>query len=285
MIPVVALSALALAVTMHVSWNLMARRADPRSLFLWWAGLGSFILIGPWSMAVLVWQVAWSPSLVGLLCLSGAAELLYFIALGSAYRHAPVPLVYPVARSSPLLIALWMALFFQERLPLQAWIGIAVSVTGVLALALTARGGEPARAVPWAIAAAFGTSIYSIANKFAVHALPSYAAILGWASATTTVAWIGTTLRLRRQTGRWMPPLRPRGVQWLLAGVFLGNAYALVIYAMRYVPAAYALAFMNAGIVLAGVIAIAWYREHEHWRARLAAIAVISAGLSLLAFV
>jgi phosphonate utilization associated putative membrane protein len=282
-IPAVAFGALALSVTMHVSWNLMARRADPRSLFLWWAVLGYLALIGPWSLAALIRQVAWSPSFVGLLALSCVAEAFYFIALGAAYRHAPVSLVYPIARSSPLLIAIWMALLFHERLPLHAWAGIAVSVIGVLVLALTARGGTPARAVPRAITAALATSVYSIANKFAVDALPSYAAILGWASVTTTVAWLGMTLQHRRQTGRWMPPVRPRPRQWLVAGVFLGNAYALVIYAMRYIPAAYALAFANAGIVVAGIIAMSWYREREHWRARLAAIAVISTGLTLLA--
>lgn len=283
MIPAIALGALALAVAMHVSWNLMARRADPRSLFLWWAVLGYLGVIGPWSLAALMRQAAWSPSFVGLLALSCAAEVVYFIALGAAYRHAPVSLVYPIARSSPLLIAIWMALLFREQLPLQAWAGIAISVIGVLVLAVTAHGGEPARAVPRAIIAALATSVYSIANKFAVDALPSYAAILGWASVTTTVAWLGLTLQHRRQTGHWIPPVRPRLRQWLVAGVFLGNAYGLVIYAMHYIPAAYALAFANAGIVVAGIIAMTWNREREHWRTRLAAIVVISTGLSLLA--
>jgi phosphonate utilization associated putative membrane protein len=283
MMPAVALAALAVSVGMHVTWNLMARQAEPHSLFLWWASLGNLILMGTWSVPALIRDVAWSWPLAGLLALSGAAEVLYFVALGNAYRRAPVPLVYPIVRSSPLLIALWMALFFGERLPLQAWTGIAISVAGVLALALTARGGVPTRAVPWAVTAAFGTSVYSIANKFAVGALPGYPAILGWASATTVGAWLALTLQHRRQAGRWIPPVRPRTWRWLLAGAFLGNAYALVIYAMRYVPAAYALAVTNAGIVVAGLIAMTWFRERERWRARLAAIIVIAAGLSLLA--
>lgn len=283
MIPAAALYALAAAVLMHVAWNLAARRADPRSFFLWWAGLACLLLIGPWSIVILVRETTWSPGLLGLLLVSSGAEVLYFAALGTAYRHAPVPLVYPLARSSPLLIALWMALFFQEQLPLQAWAGIAISVTGVLALALTARGGAPVRALPWALTAALGTSIYSIANKFAVPALPSYTAVLGWACVTTTAAWLGLSLQHRRLTGRWVPGVRPPAIHWLLAGVFLLNAYALVIYAMRYIPAALAVAFTNAGIVLAGVIAIVWFREREHWRARVAAIAVICFGLALLA--
>jgi len=284
MIPTVALGVLTASVAMHVTWNLMARQADPRSLFLWWAALGGLVLIGPWSIAALMQHTEWTWRLAGLLALSCLAETLYFIALGTAYRRAPVPLVYPIARSSPLLIALWMALFFGERLPPLAWTGIVISVLGVLALAVTARGGEPGRAIPWAISAAMATSVYSIANKFAVGALPDYRAILGWASITTGVAWIGLTIQHRRQTGLWVPPVRPPIPNWLLAGVFLANAYALVILALRFIPAAYALALSNAGIVVAGIIAMTWFREREHWEARLSAIAIVSAGLSLLAF-
>lgn len=268
---------------MHAAWNLAARRADPRSFFLWWAALGAMLLIGSWSIVLMIEVVPWTPTLVVLLLLSCTAEIFYFVGLGIAYRHAPVPLVYPIARSAPLLIALWMALFFGERLPVHAWSGIALSVIGVLSLSFTARGGEPARAVPWALTAALGSSVYSIANKFAVDALAGYVAVLGWASVTISAAWIGLTLQQRRRTGRWIPTVRPPTVQWLLAGIFIVNAYALVIYAMRYIPAAYAVAFTNAGVVIAGVIAIAYYGERERWRTRVGAMSLICAGLALIA--
>src|SRR5690606_20011429 len=181
--------ALAAAVLMHVSWNLAARRADPRSHFLWWGLLAWLLVFGPWSIVHLVAAVDWTATLAGLLLVTCAANTLYFVALGTAYRHGPVPLVYPIARSSPLWIAACIAL----------------SVAGVLALALTARGGARARAVPWAVAAALGTSAYSIANKFAVPALPDYVALLGWISAAFAASWIGLTLQHWRQAGRATP--------------------------------------------------------------------------------
>ena len=275
--------ALAAAVLMHVSWNLAARRADPRSHFLWWGLLAWLLAFGPWSIAHLIAAAKWTVTLAGLLLVTCAANTLYFVALGTAYRHGPVPLVYPIARSSPLWIAAWMALFFGERLPVVGWGGIALSVAGVLALALTARGGARARAVPWAVAAALGTSAYSIANKFAVSALPDYVALLGWISAAFAASWVGLTLQHWRQTGRAKPAVRPPLLLVATAGAFVGNAYALVIHAMRYIPAAYAVAFTNAGIVIAGLIAMIWFREREHWGRRLAAMLAICTGLSLLA--
>lgn len=283
MIPAVAFYAVAASVTMHVAWNLAARRADPRCFFLWWALLSYLVLVGPWSLVALIRDAQWSYRIAGLLLLTAAAETLYFVGLTIAYRRAPVPLVYPIVRSSPLLIALCMTLFFGERLPPLAWAGIVVSVAGVLVLSSTARGGEPARAVPWALGAALGTTIYSISNKFAVDSLPGYAALLGWITVALALAWIGLTFQHRWLTGRFLPPTRPRLALAILAGIFIGNAYGLIIHAMRYMPAAYAVAFTNAGIVLAGIIAMTVHGERERWRTRLAAMLAITGGLAMIA--
>jgi phosphonate utilization associated putative membrane protein len=282
MLNAAAFSALALSVLLHVAWNLMARRSEPDARFLWWALSAWLVLVGPWSLAWLVLEATWSWQLATLLAVTCAAEAVYFLALGNAYRHAPVPLVYPIARSSPFLIALWSVLFFGETLSDTGWAGIAVSVAGVLALAGTARGGEPGRALPWALLAALGTSIYSTANKLAVPALPNYGVMLGYVTVTFIAAWLALTWENHLHGRRLAPKRAPHTAKWLVGGLCIGNAYALVIYAMQFIPAAYAVAFTNTGIVLAGVIAMVFFREHERWRARLAAMTVICAGLALL---
>lgn len=284
-LPIITLTpfaALALSVLMHVAWNLMTRRAEPDARFLWWALLGYLAVIGPWSVALFVLQAQWSWRLAILLAITCAAEALYFLALGRAYRYAPVPLVYPVARSSPFLIALWTALFFEERFSPLGWAGILVCVAGVVWLGATAWGGEPFKALPWALLAALGTSIYSTSNKLAVPALPGYATQLGYVTVTLLAAWLALSIENRAQTSRFLPAGVPHPVKSVAGGVLIGNAYALVIYAMRFIPAAYAVAFTNAGIVLAGLIAMAYFGERERWPARLAAMATIVTGLALL---
>lgn len=276
--------ALAAAVAMHVLWNLAARRADPRSQFLWWALAAWLVVAGPWTLLLFIRDAAWSWQLALLLGITCIAEALYFIALGLAYRRAPIPLVYPIARSSPFLIALWTTLFFDEKLSGIGWGGIAISVAGVLWLAWSARGGEPARAVPWAIAAALATSVYSTSNKLAVTALPGYGVQLGYVTVTLLAAWLALTLETRLRLRRWRPLFAPPPGRALFGGVCIANAYALVIYAMQYVPAAYAVAFTNAGIVLAGLIAMTMFGERERWRTRLAAMLVVCTGLLLLAY-
>ncbi|MDH4133786.1 MAG: EamA family transporter, partial [Gammaproteobacteria bacterium] len=278
-----ALLVLTLSVFMHVAWNLMTRRAEPDSRFLWWALSAYLVLVGPWSVAALVMRADWSWSFAGLLGLTSFAEAVYFVALGSAYRHAPVPVVYPIARSSPVLIAIWSALLFGERLPLYGWLGIVLSVGGVLALAWTARAGLTARAVPWALLAALATSVYSTSNKSAVAAMPDYVVELGYVSIAILAAWFALTFENWRTHGHWRPRQMPTRRTWVLGGLFIGNAYALTIHAMQFIPAAYAVAFTNAGIVLAGVIAMTVYGEREHWQQRLAAMLAICIGLSVMA--
>ncbi len=278
-----ALAVLSLSVLMHVAWNLMTRRAEPDSRFLWWALTAYLVLVGPWSVAALILRADWSWTFAGLLALTSLAEAVYFVALGVAYRHAPVPVVYPVARSSPVLIAIGSALLFGERLPLYGWVGILLSVAGVLSLAWTARRGLTARAVPWALLAAFATSVYSTSNKSAVAAMPDYAVELGYVSIAILAAWLALTWENWRAHGRWRPRQMPARRTWIAGGLFIGNAYALTIHAMQYIPAAYAVAFTNAGIVLAGVIAMTLFGEREHWRQRLSAMLVVCLGLLMLA--
>ncbi|MDX5364488.1 MAG: EamA family transporter [Pseudazoarcus pumilus] len=274
-----ALAAIVLAVLMHVTWNLLARRADPRSDFLWWGLAGHLVLVGPWSVWVLVRDAAWSPALITALVVTMCANSAYFLGLRAAYRRAPVALVYPVARSSPLLIAVWSVLFFGESLSGLGWVGILVSVMGLLWLAGTARSGEPRAALPWALLAALATSVYSLSNKVAVPALPGFASLLGWVSLAFLASWCVLSVANLRATGHIVPGMRPPWCPVLAASVCIGLGYAPVIHALKYLPAAYVLAFLNMGLVLATLLSIFLFGERTHWRARLAAVSVIAAGI------
>ncbi len=276
--------ALTAAVLMHVAWNLLARASHPDSRFLWWALAGYLVTLGPWSLYELAADAHWSYSLAGLLVISALANGLYFIVLGAAYRHAPVALVYPIARSSPLLIAVWSSLLFGEVIAAGGWTGILISVGGLLLLAASARRGDSRQALLWSVVAAVATSVYSLSNKFAVASLPTYGSQLGLVSVDLMASFFALSLEQRVRLGRWRPPAMPPMARWLPAGLCIGNAYGLVIFAMQYISAAYAVAFTNAGIVLAGLLSIFAFGEREHWGTRLVAIAVIAGGLAVLAF-
>ena len=68
----------------------------------------------------------------------------------------------------------------------------------------------------------------------------------------------------------------------VVGGLCIGLAYALVIHAMRSMPAAIVVAFTNAGIVLASLASIFVFKEKAAWKSRAFAAFIICAGLLML---
>ena len=189
-----AMFAISISVFLHVTWNLLARHTDPKSNFLWWGVGGHLIIFGPWSVWHLISDATWNVKLVIAIFVGGCANAVYLLALKAAYRRAPVALVYPIARSSPLLIAVWSFIFLNESLSFYGWLGIAISVMGLIWLGSTAQGGEPSKAIPWAVLAAVGTSVYSVTDKVAVVYLPTFGSQLGLVSVYFVFSFIALSL-------------------------------------------------------------------------------------------
>ena len=271
--------AITLSVLMHVSWNLIARHQSRDAEPLWWVLLGHLVLIAPWGLYRFLSEAQWSWHLLLLLMASAGANVLYFHAIHRAYQHAPVAFVYPLVRSSPLLIAGWSLLFFGESLGAWAWAGIGISVIGLLAMARTGRGSDEGRALPWALLAMLATSVYSLTDKAATAYIAGFGGILGYLSVGYLAAWAAMTLRLHRSTGRWTPRARPGVGAAVVGSLCIGLAYALVIHAMRTLPAAEVVAYTNAGIALATVVSLVVFGERTRWLQRAMAALVICIGL------
>lgn len=274
--------AIGLSVLMHVTWNLIARHQPRDSEPLWWVLLGHLVLIAPWGLYQFVLQAEWNSRLLALLLASACANVLYFQSLYCAYRHAPVAFVYPLVRSSPLPIAVWSLLLLGESLGALAWTGIGISVMGLLAMARTAREHDEGRALPCSLLAMLATSVYSLSDKAATAQVPSFGGIVGYLSVGYLAAWAAMSWRLRRSTGRWMPRARPGATALLVGSLCVGLAYALVIHAMRTLPAAEVVAYTNAGIALATVLSLVLFREQHRWLQRSLATLVICVGLALI---
>jgi drug/metabolite transporter (DMT)-like permease len=131
--------------------------------------------------------------------------------------------------------------------------------------------------------AACGTTVYSLADKVAVVQLPTYETQLGYVSGTYLGAWIMYTLWLQRRSGRWWPDQRPGALPLLVGALFIGSGYALVIGTMRVLPAAYAVALGNLGIVIAAFLSVFVFREREHAAPRLIWASMLAGSLLLIA--
>jgi phosphonate utilization associated putative membrane protein len=268
---------------MHVTWNLMARHLPRDANPLWWVLLAHGVLLAPWGWWSLFNHAHWDAGLLALLLVPATANTVYFIGLARAYEHAPVALVYPLVRSSPLLIALWGSAFLGQTLPAIAWLGIGISVVGLWVMASSARQGADRQALPWAVLAMLATSVYSLSDKAATQHIPDFMGLVGFISVGYASAWAALTWRMFKHQRLWVPAHRIGWLPMLVGGLCIGLAYALVIHAMRSLTAAEAVSFTNAGIVLATALSMLVFKETQHWRMRAFGVGVIVCGLLVLA--
>ena len=282
-----AFPALALAVLMHVAWNLLARQVTPAAHFLWWAVGAHILLFAPWTLPAFADAIAVDPVLGVTVLVTGLANGVYFIALRHAYRLAPAGAVYPLARSAPLLVALGETLVFGRTLPAAAWAGVALSVFGLWLIAFDTRAHAHGvrRALPFAALAAVMTSVYSLSDKLATLRLPHIEDALAFVTATFVIAWVMLAIELKWREGHWRPAARPDLRALLIGSLTVGVAYALVIHAMRVLPAAYAVTLANGGILLTVVLGVVWLGEHQGWRRRLAGAATSAVGMAIVGIV
>jgi phosphonate utilization associated putative membrane protein len=275
------LLAVGLSVLLHVSWNLLTRRTPTEANFLWWI-VGLYVLaFAPFTLTYFMQAAALDPELYLCALISGTSNGCYFLALRKAYSLAPASAVYPMVRSSPLLIALVESLFFGHRFPWLSWCAILLALSGLWMIASSAQDGirRLSRAWPYALFAACMTVIYSLSDKTAATNMLTIGTAMGYVCVNFAISWAFLALEQKKRTQRWIPALMP-SVRALITGGFgVGTAYALVIYAMHDLPAAYAVTLTNAGIVLTVLLGIVWLKEHEGWKQRIAGSILVVTGV------
>ena len=275
------LLAVGLSVLLHVSWNLLTRRTHSDANFLWWIVGLHVLTFAPFALPGFLHAAQETPVLYLCAAISGVANGLYFLGLRAAYHTAPASAVYPMVRSSPLLIAVIETMFFARDFPLWSWVAILVAAGGLWLIATSSHDGvrRLSRAWPYALFAAAMTVVYSLSDKVAAAHLGGLDVALGYVCVNYAIGWLFLCGEQKHRTQRWVPAITPSKRSLLIGTLGVGTAYALVIYAMRWLPAAYAVTLTNAGIVLTVLLGIVWLKEHEGWRQRAAGAVLVVLGL------
>src|SRR3989440_3148333 len=174
--PLAALVLVLGAAVCHSAWTLLVK-SDARRLEIQSGALivgavlcSPVLLIYPLSG---VSGVAW-----GVILLSGLFETAYVFALTAAYGAGDLSLVYPVARGTPPLLVVPLAIMLLgERPPWQGLAGIGLVVLGIYASHAGLAGSPVARqanrrALALALLTGVFTAGYSLVNKLGVSLIP-----------------------------------------------------------------------------------------------------------------
>jgi drug/metabolite transporter (DMT)-like permease len=267
-------SALLLALAaafVHALWNvLLARAPDLR------AATAVALLTAEVVFAIPAWA-AWrmEREVWPFLLASGALQLVYFALLVSAYRVAPLSVVYPISRGvAPVLVLLLGVAVLGHATSVGQVLGVLLVAAGVLLV----RGPRPSvgRGVVLGLVIACVIAIYTLVDKRGVThagALP----YLELSMLGPAVAYAVFALRVRGRNAL-RNELR---ASTLVAGVATFGAYCLVLLALQRAAAAPVAAVRETSIVIAALLAGRVLRERVGWR-RLGGAVFVAAGIGLL---
>jgi len=271
----------------HAAWNYLAKGARDKDSFMLLMNVTSqFTLLPVFLLLLKDW--AFPIGAVPYLLTSAAAEVVYFLALSRAYDAGDLSVVYPVARSAPLFVAVAGALFLGEPLSAAGIAGILLVLVGVYILHLKSldRGSllEPLRsfrgpAFGFALIAALGTTVYSLSDKAAVSGLNPLLYSF-WLEIAITLALIPIVMRSRgmeKICGEWQSWARVT-----VSGALMRGGYLLVLVAMTLAPVGYLLALRQFSVVIGALLGVAILKE-GYGKPRILGSAAIFAGVYVIA--
>ena len=206
---------------------------------------------------------------------SAVLELLYFIALTSAYERGDLSVVYPIARgTAPLLAVLVGLLLLRERVGGWALGGVVLLLAGIW---LIRRPTPASAAVVPALITGVLIAAYSSVDRVGVRLTSPW--LYGWFLWFFEAAALLLYTRVRR-VPRSSLGVEPR--RSLLVGALMTTTYFMILFALSVAPLAVVAPVRESAIVLVTAWGIWRLRERRGaWRRVGGAVAIVG-GIALV---
>jgi drug/metabolite transporter (DMT)-like permease len=267
-----------LAAVAHASWNAIAHGVDDKlAAMTLFAFGGAFFAVPLLLIAPAPDGSSW-PWLIA----SVIVHVAYNLLLMTSYRLGDFSQMYPLARgSAPLVVTLLAAVFVNEVPPPLELAGVVVVSVGLGSLVFV--GGRPHRHELPAIGAALATGLtiatYTVIDGTGVRRSGSPGGYVGWLmilNGAVIVAYAAA-----RRGPALLGQLRTSAVPGLIGGALSLAAYGLVLWAQTRGALAPISALRETSIIVGAIIG-AWIFKEGFGPRRIAATAVVFAGVMLI---
>jgi drug/metabolite transporter (DMT)-like permease len=273
----IALGLILLSAVVHAVVNILTKRADDKYAMRLLIGVFSAIIVAPALFFVPLphGKAVWF--LVG----TAFVHALYELLLVKSYESAAFSAVYPVARGTgPLFTALGAIFLLHEHPPVLKLVGILLVCGGVIAIGISHRASEGAKAgLLYALGTGLTIGCYTLIDASGVRAVPMPFTYVLWFFVAHGFCVLVTA-----------PGIRGRAVviearrQWKL-GILLGllsiTTYGSAMLAYRFGATAQLAALRETSVLFGTALAMTFLGEHMTWR-RWCAAGAIAAGAILL---
>lgn len=265
------------AAGLHAAWNAMMKVAEnPLGLATRATTFGAVATFLPLT-AIWLWQgrpgmpvAAWF-----LVAASASLELMYFIALTTAYQRGELSVVYPIARGTAPLLAVGVGLLILgERVHPAALVGIVLLFAGIWSVRRPAAAS--AALVPALITGVL-IAAYSSVDRVGVRLAPPL--LYGWLLWAFEASFLQLYTRIARVPGS---DLRIEPARSLIVGVFMTVAYFMILFALSVAPLAIVAPLRESAIVLVAAWGIWRLGERRGAWIRVSGAVAIVGGIALL---
>ncbi|HEY6895932.1 MAG TPA: DMT family transporter [Rhodocyclaceae bacterium] len=282
-----ALSLVVAGALLHALWNLFAKKASGGLPFVWLFGIVSLVVSIPFGLSS--WYTnSQQLTVQAWVAIAGSAlvHVAYSLVLQKGYREGDFSVVYPLARGTGPLFAVFGAIVVLGEAPsLLGWIGILAILTGILLISGTAQAlfvpSPKTRAgLLWGTLTGISIAAYTVIDGWTVKALgiaPMLYYVLGLILRTIILApqALRDPHRLRSQ---W----RMNNRYIIAVGVLSPFAYTFVLFAMTMAPLSYVAPIRELSMLL-GVLFGAKLLRESFVPSRAIGTACMVAGVVMLA--
>ncbi len=207
---------------------------------------------------------------------------VYLVALHEAYSDGNASLVFPIVRSSPLLIIIWSTWLFSESLVFYEVMGIFISICGLICLGLIEIKNTNLNTIIWAVVAAIACSIYPITDAIAMSVMQTSTVQLGYISVVYAIAFFCLSVKNYINHGYLIPKKHPPIIIILIGGFTMGMSYYFLLTILNYIPPAHAISYSNLSIVIVVIISMLFLKERHAWKAKTIALSFVIYGLVIV---
>ena len=274
---------------MHAFWNLLVKRSQDKTVFIWWmfVASGSLMNLGlPFFGAFPV------PSLrvVGLAAIGAVCFMLYHLFNGRAYRSGDLSLTYPLAQTSMFWVPIWGVLILGEKVSGLGVAGIGLILFGAYSIQLRALAwSEVVRpfhnlrdpAVLAALAAGFIYSVGSVIDKTGVMLYSPFH--FTYLLVAFMLLFMTLNIMRARYRGRIMAEFRHSRLLVIAAGPVMMGSFFAFRFGLSLAPMSYAVPVRQVSLLIGVLIGVIFLGE-SCGRIRFAATLLILGGVALIRF-
>lgn len=277
---------------MHAGWNLFARKEREELLFI--SRMLTIVAVAGFIPAVLSEIITHSLPVKAWVCVSGSGFFcgLYFYSLARAYTSSDFTIVYPVARSLPILFIALGDILRGRVLSSTGWLGILLVVVGCFLSPLRSFNDFSLRRYInktgfWLVLTASGTVGYTLLDKIASEVVlqgSATAARYGYFFFFVTFLFYhlffylsgnGKVEKEKKEKVGWKLPV--------IASIFDFASYWFILWAYQLTLfASYVVAFRQLSILFGVIVAFLVYKE-EGLFVRLIGAVLLTSGLIIIA--